>query len=241
MVPIFSNAWGRAAMITEIDVQELAPGFEDPVLGPQQTFRSILEAMSHPGMLVKINSKLLYIPELLNTASAAVCLTLFHDETPLWTDLSWNSSAVNWFQSQCGCSVVTEPCMAHFALITQPSTMPPLDNFKIGDDEHPESATTLILQVERFNDHNHKILSGPGIKTTAQFSPVGIGPQFWEQWQLQAALFPLGVDVFFTCNDILAALPRKTQVSDPIVSSQINIKKGGSDLNRPKTDRNVCA
>ena len=226
-------------MTSAMDVQELAPGFEDPALGPQQTFRAILEAMAHPGMLVKIKSRL-YIPELLNPASAAVCLTLLDDETPLWTDLSWNSSAISWFQSQCGCSVVTEPCMAHFALITQPSAMPPLDDFKIGDDEHPESATTLILQVERFNDHNHKILSGPGIKTTTQFSPVGIRPQFWQQWQLQAALFPLGVDVFFTCNDILAALPRTTHVSDPIVSSQIKIKKGDSDLNRPKTDRNVC-
>jgi alpha-D-ribose 1-methylphosphonate 5-triphosphate synthase subunit PhnH len=226
-------------MISEMDVQELAPGFEDPVLGPQQTFRAILEAMAHPGMLVKINSKL-YNPELLNPASAAVCLTLFDNETPLWTDLSWNSSAVNWFQAQCGCSVVTESCMAHFALITQPSAMPSLDDFKIGDVEHPEYAATLIIHVNRFNDDNHKILSGPGIKTTAQFSPVGIRPQFWKQWQLQAALFPLGVDVFFTCNDILAALPRTTQVSDPTVSNQTKIKKGDSDLNRPKTDRNVC-
>jgi alpha-D-ribose 1-methylphosphonate 5-triphosphate synthase subunit PhnH len=227
-------------MTSAIDVKELAPGFEDPVLGPQQTFRAILEAMAHPGMLVKINSKL-YNPELLHPASAAVCLTLFDNETPLWTDLSWNSSAVNWFQAQCGCSVVTEPCMAHFALITQPSTMPRLDDFKIGDDEHPESATTLIIQVDSFNDDNVKIFSGPGIKTTTQFSPVGIRPQFWEQWQLQAALFPLGADVFFTCNDILAALPRTTQVNDSIVSRQKKIKKGGSDLNRPKTDRNECA
>jgi alpha-D-ribose 1-methylphosphonate 5-triphosphate synthase subunit PhnH len=227
-------------MTSEMDVQELAPGFENPVLGPQQTFRAILEAMAHPGMRVKINSKL-YIPELLNTASAAVCLTLFDDETPVWTDLSWNSSAINWFQSQCGCSVVTEPCMAHFALITQPSTMPPLDDFKIGDDEHPESAATLIIQVDRFNGDKVKSLSGPGIKTTTYFSPKGIRPQFWKEWQLQAALFPLGVDVFFTCNDILAALPRTTQVSDPIVSGQKIIKEGGSDLNRPKTDRNVCA
>jgi alpha-D-ribose 1-methylphosphonate 5-triphosphate synthase subunit PhnH len=196
--------------------------------------------MTHPGMLVKIKSKL-YIPELLNPASAAVCLTLFDDETPLWTDLSWNSSAVSWFQSQCGCSVVTEPCMAHFALITQPSAMPSLDDFKIGDEEHPESAATLIIQVDHFNDDNHKILSGPGIKTTTHFSPGGIRPQFWKEWQLQAALFPLGVDVFFTCNDILTALPRTTQISDQIGFRQTKNKKGDSDLNRPKTDRNVCA
>jgi alpha-D-ribose 1-methylphosphonate 5-triphosphate synthase subunit PhnH len=227
------------AMISEMDLQKPTAGFKDPVLGPQHTFRAILEAMAKPGLLVKINSKL-YLPERLNAASAAICLTLFDDETPVWTDLSWNSSAVDWFQSQCGCSVVTEPCMAHFALITQPTIMPPLDDFKIGDEAHPESAATLIVQVERFDDNHDKILSGPLTKTSTHFSPVGIRSQFWKQWQLQAALFPLGVDVFFTCNDILAALPRTTQVSDPIVG-QIKIKKGGSDLNRPETDRNVCA
>jgi alpha-D-ribose 1-methylphosphonate 5-triphosphate synthase subunit PhnH len=208
-----------AAMISEIDLKEPTLGFEDPVLGPQQPFRAILEAMAHPGMPVKINSKL-YFPERLNTASAAVCLTLLDDETPLWTDLSWNSSAVHWFQSQCGCSVVTEPSMAHFALITRPSAMPPLDDFKIGDEDRPESAATLIVQVERFNDHNDKILSGPGTKSGTHFSPVGIHSQFWEQWQGQEALFPLGVDVFFTCKDLLAALPRTTQVSDRILPGQ---------------------
>ncbi|MGD9025207.1 MAG: phosphonate C-P lyase system protein PhnH, partial [Desulfobacterales bacterium] len=109
------------------------PGFENPVLGPQQTFRAIIEAMAHPGQLVKIKSKL-YHPEMLNLASAAACLTLLDDETPLWTDLSWNSEAINWFQIHCGCSVVTEPCMAHFALIAQPANMPHLDEFKLGEE-----------------------------------------------------------------------------------------------------------
>ena len=211
-------------MTSEVDVPALEPGFENPVLGPQQTFRAILDALAYPGQLVKIKSKL-NVPEVLNAASAAICLTLLDDETPLWTDLSWNSFALEWFQFHCSCSVVTEPCMAHFALITQPAEMPSIDDFKIGDDAHPESAATLIIQVERFNDHNGKILRGPGIKTPTNFAPAGIQAKFWEQWQLQAALFPLGVDVFFTFNDILAALPRTTQVIDPNLQ-RTKIKKG---------------
>jgi alpha-D-ribose 1-methylphosphonate 5-triphosphate synthase subunit PhnH len=214
-------------------------GSKNPMLGSYQTFRTILKAMSHPGQLVKIKSKA-YVPELLNKASAAVCLTMLDHEIPLWTDLSWSSSAFNWFQSQCGCSLVTEPCMAHFALITQPAFMPPLSHFKIGDDQRPGNAATLIIQVERFNGHQAKVLYGAGIKTTTYFAPTNIPAKFWEEWQLQTSLLPLGVDAFFTCDDILAALPRTTHVSDPIVSSQIKIKKGDSDLNRPKTDRYVC-
>jgi alpha-D-ribose 1-methylphosphonate 5-triphosphate synthase subunit PhnH len=201
-------------MTSEVNERVHTLGFTNPVLGPQQTFRAILEAMAHPGQLVTIKSKIDH-PVELNTASAAACLTLLNEETPLWTDLSWKSSAIDWLQLHSGCSIVTEPCMAHFALITQPAEMPPLDDFKIGDEQEPGSATTLFVQVDQFDDKHGKILSGPGIKTMIHFAPVGIQASFWRQWQLQAALFPLGVDVFFTHSDIIAALPRTTQVSDP--------------------------
>ncbi|MGD2023737.1 MAG: phosphonate C-P lyase system protein PhnH [Desulfobacterales bacterium] len=212
-------------MISEMEIPTtLLPGFLNPALGPQQTFRAIIEAMAHPGQLIKIKTKVNNI-EMLNTASAAVCLTLLDGETPLWTDLSWNCTAVSWFQVNCGCSVVTEPCLAHFALITHPAEMPPLDDFKIGHEEHPESAATLIIQVQGFDDATSKILSVPGTKSTTQFAPKGIPANFWEQWQLQAALFPLGVDIFFTCGDLLAALPRTTQLSDSTSESKKTPKK----------------
>jgi alpha-D-ribose 1-methylphosphonate 5-triphosphate synthase subunit PhnH len=203
-------------MKSDMNVCALTRAFENPELGSEQAFRAIVEAMARPGQLIKIKSKVNNI-EMLNIASAAVCLTLLDDETPLWTDLSWNSTAVNWFQIHCGCSVVTEPCMAHFALITQPDDMPDLDDFKIGNEAHPENATTLIVQVNDFSDHQGKLLGGSLIKNTTHFAPSGISANFWEQWQRQAALFPLGVDVFFTYKDILAALPRTTQVTDPDV------------------------
>jgi alpha-D-ribose 1-methylphosphonate 5-triphosphate synthase subunit PhnH len=200
-------------MASENDAGALTPAFENPELGSEQTFRAILEAMVQPGLLVKINHNL-SISDSVNTASAAVCLTLLNAQTLLWSDLDWGSTAISWFEFHCRCSVVTEPCMAHFALITQPTSMPLLDDFKIGEDKHPASAATLIIQVEGFNDPNVKILGGPGIKSATPFAPAGVPKNFWEQWQLQAALFPLGVDIFFTCNDILAALPRTTQINN---------------------------
>jgi alpha-D-ribose 1-methylphosphonate 5-triphosphate synthase subunit PhnH len=225
-------------MKSGMEVQELTPAFENPELGSEQTFRAILTAMVYAGRLVKIRSKL-SVPERLNKASAAVCLTLLNPETPLWTDLGWNSAAINWFQFHSGCSVVTEPCMAHFALITQPADMPLLDDFKIGENEHPESAATLIIQVEGFNDPNVKILGGSGTKSTTPFAPAGVPKNFWQQWQLQAALFPLGVDIFFTCDDILAALPRTTQINDSTTHQIEKIKKGSSHWNRPHKDRKI--
>ncbi|MGD8961828.1 MAG: phosphonate C-P lyase system protein PhnH [Desulfobacterales bacterium] len=78
----------------EMDVHAKSPAFENSEMGSEQTFRAILKAMVQPGQLVKIKNKL-YIAKLLNAASAAVCLTLLNAETPLWTDLSWDSSAIS--------------------------------------------------------------------------------------------------------------------------------------------------
>ena len=117
--------------------------------------------------------------------------------------------------------------------------MPLLDDFKIGDNEHPESAATLIIQLRGFNSKDHKILSGPGAKSTTRFAPAGIQPDFWEQWQDQAALFPLGVDIFFTCSDLLAALPRTTQIKDSSPPAKTSRKGGFSKAKRPPDTENI--
>ena len=89
-------------------------GSDDPTLGSQQTFRAILAAMEYPGQLVTIIENP-YAPDIFNSASAAACLTLLDDETPVWTDVDWMNPAINWLQFDCESRVVTEPCMANFA------------------------------------------------------------------------------------------------------------------------------
>ena len=129
-----------------MDLYDLTPGFDDPELGSQQTFRAIVKALDNPGSLVQIKSKL-SAPSVLNSASAALFLTLCHNETKVWADLTWNYPLIDWFQYQCGCSIVTEPCMASLALITKSTGMPPLDHFRNGDDEHSDVSAKLIVQI----------------------------------------------------------------------------------------------
>ena len=104
--------------------------FDHPALKSYRTFGSIVAAMEHPGQLVTIRENP-YAPDIFNSASAAVCLTLLDDETPVWTDIDLSSPEVGWLQFGCGSSVVTEPCMAYLAIITKPATMPALDYFRI--------------------------------------------------------------------------------------------------------------
>jgi alpha-D-ribose 1-methylphosphonate 5-triphosphate synthase subunit PhnH len=194
-------------MTSEPALNHWRHGFDDPALGSQQTFRAILDAMEHPGQLITIRENP-RAPNVFNSASAAACLTLLNEGIPAWTDVDWRSPAISWLQFGCGCSVVTQPSMASFALITQPASMPPLDYFRIGRYQYSEKATTMIIQV-------HDIIAAPADKysnilknKTARLELKGVSENFWYQWRQLSRLHPLGMDIFFTCDDVMTALPK---------------------------------
>ena len=200
-------------MVSPIDLNRLTPGFTDPVQGSQQTFRAMLDAIAHPGRIVATDN-VLSPPRPLNLASAAVCLTLLDFETSLWTDLKFDAKGTGWLRFHCGCSIVTDPSEAVFALITRSDTMPILNKFKTGNDESPESSTTLIIQTGGLNSTDGIRLTGPGIETFSTLNVEGLTKHFWQARQSQFAMFPLGVDIIFTYENSLAALPRTTKVED---------------------------
>jgi alpha-D-ribose 1-methylphosphonate 5-triphosphate synthase subunit PhnH len=191
----------------DMDIYRLASGFDDPELGSQQTFRAIVNALDNPGHPVQIKSKLSF-PGVLNPASAAIFLTLCNEKTTVWTDLSWNFLLVEWFQYQCGCNIVIEPCMADLALITNPITMPPLVNFRIYDEELSDTSTMLIIQVDELSLNAAMPPFGSVVDKTAAPSLLEVSVNFWDDWDQQSKLFSPGVDIFLTCDDIITALPQ---------------------------------
>ncbi len=199
-------------MLSSIDLNKLTPGFSDPVQDSRQTFRAVLDAMAHPGRIVIIDN-FFSPPPPLNLASAAICLALLDFETTFWTeDLKAKAPGTGWLRFHCGCSVIQNPLEADFALITSPDIMPALNEFNIGNDENPEFSTTLIIQAGRLSATKGKRLTGPGIETFSTFNVEGLTNRFWQDRQSQSAIFPLGVDIIFTCENRLAALPRTTKV-----------------------------
>src|SRR5262245_39312327 len=58
-------------------------GLAEPVLGSQQIFRAVLDAMAHPGRIVSVPPPL-DTPAPLWSATASMCLTLVDGETPVW-------------------------------------------------------------------------------------------------------------------------------------------------------------
>ena len=198
-------------MLSPIDLNRSTPGFSNPVQDSRQTFRAILDAMAHPGRIVTTDN-FLFPPAPLNLASAAVCLTLLDFETTLWTDLKSDAKGTGWLRFHCGCSIVSDPSEAVFALITRSDTMPTLNKFKTGNDENPESSATLIIQTRGLSSTDGIRLTGPGIETFSTLKVEGLTKRFWQDWQSQFAMFPMGVDIIFTYKNTLAALPRTVKV-----------------------------
>jgi alpha-D-ribose 1-methylphosphonate 5-triphosphate synthase subunit PhnH len=195
----------------KVDPKHLTPGFADPVLESRETFRAILDAMAHPGRVLTLDC-ILESPTRLTLAASATCLTLLDFETPLWTDLPAGSATISWLQFHCGISIVNDPSEAHFALMTDTPAMPSLTRFNMGTDEYPESSTTLIVQVDHLGPENGKRLTGPGIETFSTLQVLGLPSRFWKERKNQSMVYPLGLDMIFTNDCKIAALPRTTIV-----------------------------
>ncbi len=187
-------------------------GLADPVLDGQRVFRTVLEAIAHPGRVVYIAGPR-EAPAPLDPAAAALCLTLVDLETPLWLDPSACTVQVTeYLRFHCGCPIVTVADAARFALVTDPHALPPLTAFAQGTDENPERSATVIVQVGTLTSGRGRRLTGPGIAREAFLDVPALGAAFWAGLRDNHARFPRGVDVLLTAGTDVVALPRTTRV-----------------------------
>lgn len=191
---------------------DLSPGFVDPVLDAQGSFRAILDAMARPGTIHR-PAKLPPAAGPLGPAAAAVCLTLMDLDTPVWLDGAAQPAAA-YLGFHCGSPVVADPAAASFAVIADARSVGPLDRFAIGEADYPDRSATLIVQVAALAASGGYRLSGPGIASQARLLVDGLDPAFAGQWQSNTARYPLGVDVIFAAADTVAALPRTTRLEE---------------------------
>ena len=186
----------------------LQPGLADPVHDSQRFFRGLLRALAHPGQVVRLDGAP-EGPRPLDPATAAAALTLLDGDTPLWIDWVANMPPLQaWLKFHCGCPFVERSQDAAFGLVADPANMPRLALFAQGLDLYPDRAATILLQVPSLEDGPAMTIRGPGIRDRATIAPTGLPGWFWNDWRLNAAQFPLGVDIFLTCGESLVGLPR---------------------------------
>ena len=190
----------------------MRPGFAEPVLQSQRTFRTVLDAVAHPGRVVVIEDRI-EPPPPLHAAAAAVALALVDFETPLWVDGTVDADARDWLRFHTGAPIVDRPAAAVFALVADSARLPALEAFARGSDERPEHSATLIVQVDDLRPHEGHRLTGPGIAGEARLFVEGVPAAFWDALRENHAQSPRGVDVLLAAGPRLAALPRTTRVA----------------------------
>ena len=193
---------------------ELPAGFADKVLSAQSTFRSVMNAMARPGSVQRI-AAVSGAPAPMMRGTAAIALTLFDHDTPVWLDpvMSGTSDVTKWLKFHTGAPVVADSSICSFALIGDAQALPALDRFAFGSNEYPDRSTTLILQVESLTEGAHFELRGPGIDGTAVLRPMFQPADLFDRLAINAALFPRGIDVVLVADDAIVAIPRTTRIA----------------------------
>jgi alpha-D-ribose 1-methylphosphonate 5-triphosphate synthase subunit PhnH len=193
-------------------VKELPPGFADKVKSAQSTFRSVMDALARPGSVQRIVAAA-GTPSPMMRGTAAIALTLFDHDTPIWLDatMSATSDLAKWLKFHTGAPVVQDCSICSFALIGDAGGLPDLDRFSFGSNEYPDRSTTLILQLESLGEGDTIELRGPGIDGIAAMQAAIEPPDLFERLAINEKLFPRGIDVVLVADDRIVAIPRTTR------------------------------
>jgi len=192
---------------------ELPAGFADKVISAQSTFRSVMDAMARPGSVQRI-AAIAGTPRPMMPGTAAIALTLFDHDTPLWLDpaMSVTPDTAKWLKFHTSAPIVPDPSVSAFALVADAAALPALDRFSFGTPEYPDRSTTLILQVDSLTDGPPLALRGPGIDGSATLRATIEPSDLFKRLSINAALFPRGIDVVLVAGDVIAAIPRTTRL-----------------------------
>lgn len=180
----------------------------------QQAFRKILDSMSFPGKLNRLDQWMFEMPPLLSQ-TALVCQTLLDSEvTFVVLENPEISKSIHAYTG----SHVAEVSEADFLIIpinvAIEKIVQQLKKTKTGDLRDPQKSATILYEVESLAHGTCYELKGPGIKKTETiFTSI---PE--EVMAIRAEInaeYPLGIDFLFIDQDgNLLALPRTTKVSE---------------------------
>ena len=197
-----------------VTIAELPAGFADKVLSAQSTFRAVMDAMARPGSVHRLTVSVDAPPPMMR-GTAALALTLFDHDTPVWCDskMSAAPSVAKWLKFHSAAPIVADPSICSFALVAEPSVLPDLSRFALGLDEYPDRSTTLVLQIPSLNEGPAYKLRGPGIDGVTEIEATLAPTDLVQRLAINASLFPRGIDVVLVADDAIAAIPRTTRLA----------------------------
>lgn len=191
---------------------ELLRGFENTAFDSNAVFRTILDAMAHPGRIYDLPLDI-PAPAGLNRSATAFLLAMADMDTAIWLSADCASDGANaHLKFHCGSPISADASAADFAVAKLGDDLGFITDLAVGNAEYPDQSATLILMVEDISDKADMILRGPGIKDNQSLSVPGL-PAAFHAWRSENHhLFPCGVDVVFAADRKIAALPRTTRI-----------------------------
>ena len=190
----------------------LMSGFTDPVIASQSAFRSVMDALARPGRIVTLNAHV-EGPAPLSRGTAAIALTLFDHDTPVWIDTPDAADAVEWLRFHTAAPLVADPRDCAFAIVTDAACLPAFERFNLGNHEYPDQSTTIIVQVAALQGGPALHLTGPGIQSQASIGPTPLPADMIERLAGNRSLFPRGIDLVLVSGNDVVALPRSVRAA----------------------------
>jgi len=192
----------------------IAPGFDDPVLRSQATFRALLDALAEPGSERTV-AGIAAAPAPLGPVAAAVIATLADFETTVWRDAPLRTPEIEaWLAFHTGAPATLAADRAVFALLGDAEAAPDFADFALGSDVDPSTSTTLILAVAGFAEGRRYRLAGPGIDGAREVAIAGAPADLAARLAVNRTLFPCGVDLILAGPTSVIGLPRTTRLEE---------------------------
>lgn len=195
----------------------------DETFDAQKHYRTLLDCTARPGTIGQLDDVPIEIPRSYNRATVFLGVALLSTDTTycLVPRQGQTIEAEHEFlQSRTGAktSVIEK---ADFVILMDPEQLSET-NVRLGTPSYPETGATVIVQVEGISpapmpDSLRLRLTGPGIETETIVFVTGASPAFFEARHGLNVEFPIGFDLFVTCDSLSAgpcvlALPRTTRV-----------------------------
>ncbi len=186
----------------------------DTVFDAQEDFRKILDSMSRPGKLNKLQNQHINSPESINCASVLIGMSLMNDDVSFFAD----NGLQEYFQLNTS-SLTSSPKDADFVFMKGSDNARIIGEMKAGQLETPESGATLVLDVDTIydvpKDQTHEItLKGPGVKEDKSIYINGISSGHLEEIKNKNSEYPLGIDTIITDKQgNIVCIPRTNSFS----------------------------
>lgn len=192
----------------------IQPGFTDAASEAQTVFRTVLTALSRPGLAQDLPSGL-RPPKPLTPELAAVALALADAEAPLWLDraLAKEPAVAEFLRFHTGAPIVSDASKAAFALVRRPDELPDLGLFARGSQDYPDRSMTIVLAVGSLEAGEIFSITGPGVKNVETFAVTGLPENFASLSASNHALFPRGIDWLLVGAGRVLGLPRSSVVT----------------------------